>query len=372
VNDYIFELWVQPLTRDLRPSGQAKSVTGRRYAAMRGVAWTADGRELVYSAGTPTTSSLWRVAASGRQTPRRLMYAGSALWPAIASMQPRLTYVWWVMNGTVRRLDTRTRETKTLVQSSVSDNNVNVQFSPDGHKIAFQSTRSGDAEVWICDAEGSNCVQLTKFEGPQCGAPRWSSDGRWIALDSRASGNSEIYVVAADGGSPRRVTNNPSNNVIPSWSQDGRWIYFGSDRSGRYEVWKVARDGGEAIQVTRAGGHVALESPDGKYLYYTKFSPQNNPEPLFRMPAGGGEEVLAVPRIKSFMDFCLTSKGVYFVPPDARNTIRLLDAVSGKVSTVVTSDHDVLQPTATRYDAYVMWSQTDPGTSNLMLVEGFR
>jgi Tol biopolymer transport system component len=90
------------------------------------------------------------------------------------------------------------------------------------------------------------------------------------------------------------------NNVIPSWSHDCRWIYFASDRSGQYEVWKMPRDGGEAIQVTRTGGFVTFESPDGKYLYYTKFNPHSS-VPLFRMPAGGGEEVQVVPGIESFV-----------------------------------------------------------------------
>ena len=73
------------------------------------------------------------------------------------------------------------------------------QYSPDGRKIAFQSTRSGNVEVWTCDADGSNCLQITSFHGPTCGTPRWSPDGRSLALDSRAEGQPEIYVVAADG-----------------------------------------------------------------------------------------------------------------------------------------------------------------------------
>jgi dipeptidyl aminopeptidase/acylaminoacyl peptidase len=220
------------------------------------------------------------------------------------------------------------------------------------------------------------------------GNPRWSPDSHWLALDSRASGKPEIYVTAADGGAPRRLTNSPDNNVIPSWSHDGRWIYFASDRSGRYEVWKVSRDGGEAIQVTRAGGHVAFESPDGKYLYYTKFNPRRSAEPLFRMPAGGGEEVQVVPGVASWELFGVTSKGVYFAPPQpGAGTIQFLDATSGKVSTLATLGMPVTgggmfqatldKPVAgglavSPDDAYVVWSQLDRSTSNLMLVEGFR
>lgn len=288
---------------------------------------------------------------------------------SIARTPPRLAYPWYVNNTNLWRLDVHTGERKPLISSasSVWGQNIHPQYSPDGHKVAFDSDRTGDREVWTCDADGSNCQQLTKFGGPIGGTPRWSPDSRWIALDSRASGNPEIYVMAADGGAPHRLTNTPHNNKIPSWSRDGRWIYFASDRSGRYEVWKMPRDGGEAIQVTRAGGFATFEPPDGKYLYYTKFTPQG-PEPLFRMPAGGGEEVQVVPGVGSWV---VTSKGVYFAL--GGNTIQFLDAVTGKVSTLATLDKPRNTGLAVSPDdAYVVWSQVDRETFNLMLVEGFR
>lgn len=64
--------------------------------------------------------------------------------------------------------------------------------------------------MWTCDADGTNCQQLTFFEGPQGGAPRWSPDGRWIAFDSRVEGKAQIYVIPSDGGRPRRVTGGDS------------------------------------------------------------------------------------------------------------------------------------------------------------------
>ena len=66
------------------------------------------------------------------------------------------------------------------------------------------------------------------------------------------------------------MTTDPANDGNPSWSRDGRWIYFDSARTGEQQVWKIPADGGDAIQVTRDGGFAPLESPDGKFIYYTK------------------------------------------------------------------------------------------------------
>jgi Tol biopolymer transport system component len=331
-----------------------------------GIAWTANGREIVYGGGEP--SALWRVHASGG-TPEHLPYAApSASQPSISRSPQRLVYTWWIVNDNLWRLDTRTGERKMLI-GSTSYQSI-PQYSPDWRKIAFQSDRSGNREVWTCDADGSNCQQITHFDGPICGTPRWSPDSRWLALDSAKEGQFEIYVVAADGGEPRRITNHPSGNVIASWSHDGLWVYSTSDRSGQYQTWKVSKDGGEPVQVTRSGGYAAFESPDGKYLYYDKFSQPG----VFRMPAQGGEEtqILQAPPAQQFRMFAVTSNGVYF-SPDAK-TIQFFDTAAGKIRTVVALDKAPVNYClgVSPDDAYVVWPQRDHSSFSLMLVEGFR
>ena len=134
------------------------------------------------------------------------------------------------------------------------------------------SNRSGNWEIWVCDSDGSNPVQLTSFRGASVIFPRWSPDGGHIAFASDAEGDGEfhIWVTSANGGKPRRMTTDPANDGNPSWSRDGQWIYFDSHRTGEQQVWKIPDGGGDAIQVTRDGGFAALESPDGKFIYYTK------------------------------------------------------------------------------------------------------
>src|SRR6185436_1801658 len=142
------------------------------------------------------------------------------------------------------------------------------QISPDGRKLAFMSDRSGTMEIWAADAAGKNARQLTAVGN--AGTPRWSPDSQAIVFDASRKNGSSIYRVSLGGGEARLLTADDFENRCPSWSRDGKWIYFASRRTGRFEVWKTPAAGGSAVQVTRNGGHAALESPDGKYIYYAK------------------------------------------------------------------------------------------------------
>ena len=152
--------------------------------------------------GPPHASgSLWRVPATGG-VPEQLGVGGdNASQPSISRRGNRLAFV-------QTQLDTDTWEIgvsgsppkgqspRKVISSSRSDDAP--QLSPDGSKIAFESDRSGSAEIWICDRNGANALQLTRFGG-QAGTPRWSPDGRSIAFDAE-KGNGQLRHLRARGG----------------------------------------------------------------------------------------------------------------------------------------------------------------------------
>jgi Tol biopolymer transport system component len=252
------------------------------------------------------------------------------------------------------------------------------QYSPDGKRIAFISARSGSLEVWVSEADGSRAVQLTSMQAPMTGGgPHWSPDGEHIVFDSNAEGQFAVYVVSAEGGKPRRMTNHPSANALPGYSRDGRWIYFSSTRTGTWQIWKMPAEGGEATQVTRqVGWGNAVESPEGKFIYYTNYYPNDQGDTrLWRVPVGGGEEKQVLESVR-WLDFAVVDRGIYFIPKvhaDGSSSIQFFDFNQGTISTLARIDKPLGTGLSVSPDQrYFLYTQIDQSGSDMMLVENFR
>jgi Tol biopolymer transport system component len=245
------DLCALPLTSDLFPGGDARQLTFDNGSLVE-MAWTADSREIVFSSSRGGSAALWRMSASGSEKPRRLEVGENAIRLGISGPTKRLVYEQVVpSNSNIWRikLSEAGPAAHRLIGSTRSQ--TDPHYSPDGKRITFHSSRSGGDEIWVCDADGSNPVQLTA-RGTS-GSPRWSPDGRLIAFDSPVDGHWQIFVMDADGRNPRQLTHSVQD-YRPRWSRDGRWIYFASTRTGRDEIWKMPAGGGNAIQLTRNGG----------------------------------------------------------------------------------------------------------------------
>jgi Tol biopolymer transport system component len=173
--------------------------------------------------------------------------------PAIARQGNRLAYAYDVQksDAEVFRIDLGGAGSNPGIPykfiSSTRDE-VRPAYAPDGSRIAFYSNRPGAWEIWVCDRDGSNAVQLTSLGGDDWDGSAWSPDGGRIAFGPFAAGRMHLFVVNANGGTSRTLTSNASGAMFhPAWSPDGQSIYFRSGRSGNSEIWRMHAGGGEKI-----------------------------------------------------------------------------------------------------------------------------
>ena len=157
-------------------------------------------------------------------------------------------------------------------------------WSPDGSRIAFISnerpnllTFSGRFQVWLMEADGSRQTLLTEIGGANT-SPDWSPDGTRIVFDSTRDGDHEIYVINIDGSDPVNLTQHPAHDTSPAWSPDGSRIAFVSDRDGNQEIYVMNADGTGASRLSDSPGFDKdpAWSPDGRYIaFYSRRIPNN-------------------------------------------------------------------------------------------------
>ncbi|MBK9090962.1 MAG: PD40 domain-containing protein [Holophagales bacterium] len=323
------EIYLVPVKAGLEPAGEPRRLTHEESTASE-PAWTPDGKSIVFSvreggADSPPGLRIIPASANGEKA-ERIEAAEGGTSPAISS-DGRLAWVRRTRDENIWRRPFAGGTPERIAVSTRRDDDP--RYSPDGSRITFASDRSGSPQAWISDADGSRARPLTAMQGTKTRGARWSPDGRSIVFLSNEPGQMEIYRTTPEGQTPQRLTVNPAQDGAPSFSRDGRWIYFGSNRDGDFQVWKMRAEGAEEpVRVTRNGGYAALESPDGRTLFYARRSEEAGFEVL-SAPVGGGRETLVAPRIADWGDFDVTAGGIVCIDPRGANERIILHPFDG-------------------------------------------
>jgi len=359
----ISELFVQSF-----PSGTAREVRELK-GEIDGLQWSRDGHSLVYA----LDGNLWRIDLRGGR-PERLWFGQNAVTPTIARKGNRIAYVHRTYSADIWQI-ALTKSSK-LPSRPFPSNLVqqNPQFSPDGKRMVFESTRSGSPEVWVSNVDGSNPLQLTSFGGALTGTPRWSPDGQYIVFDSRATGKPELYIVSSGGGTPRMLPTLPAGGSVPYWSHDGKWIYFSSDVDLQPQIFKIPASGGQAVQLTKQGGLVSKEAVDGK-IYYS--SPRIWNEMWTVDPDGKNERRIENLPLFAWPAWDLGRSGIYYFDALRGDTaVYFYDFATRQTHFTVKMPGEPQpysgQISVSPDEKSLLYSQTIKNDADIMLVEGFQ
>src|SRR5262249_48546400 len=106
--------------------------------------------------------------------------------------------------------------------------------SPGGSEIAFAS--GGD--IWTAPVGGGEARLLVSHPASES-RPLYSPDGKRLAFVSTRTGNGDIYLLTLDTGDLRRLTYDDAPEVLNGWSSDSKSVFFSSasqDVSGRKDT----------------------------------------------------------------------------------------------------------------------------------------
>jgi Tol biopolymer transport system component/DNA-binding winged helix-turn-helix (wHTH) protein len=339
--------------------------------------WTGNSREIVFSSDRGVATGLWRVSAAGG-IPRPVAGpVGVAIWPSIPPKGNALVYEQSVSKFNIWRLDLKDpkhHERSPSVMISEKGDKMRPDLSPDGKKIAFESNRLGFWDIWTCASDGSSCEQVTSLHGT-AGRARWSPNGRYLAFEFHPKERSEIYLAEVPGGVPRLLPTIPgADNLSPSWSRDGKWLYFASKRGlEAFQLWRIAVQGGVPTKLTNNGGISPVESPDGRFLYYSKYERGG----IWRMPVEGGDETEVLPEVDgdSWPNWAITSDGIYFLKFNKfpRVTIQFFEFATRKSIPIWTLEREPgWGLSISRESKSIVYVQNEFAESNIVLVKNFR
>ena len=251
-----------------------------------------------------------------------LLALGAVLVPASSAGETASPLLAFARNGNVWTIGADGTGARLLLRRAYAP-----AWSPDGSRLAFVSSRSGDEEIYVALADGSGVKRLTRLRGPDL-SPAWSSDGRWLAWSSRG----EIWTMSASGSAKRRLVRKAqawhqhhtpawhgtrivyaSNRVsdfntelfavparrltftrgsdgvlgddsMPDFTPDGRRIVFTSNRDQQGEIYVMNANGTGQKRLTRRAGDdwSPRFSPDGGQIAFTQL-----PGTIWTMNADG-------------------------------------------------------------------------------------
>ena len=242
---------------------------------------------------------------------------------------------------------------------------------PEG-KIVFSSYRTGNAEIWIMDADGSNQTRITDHAAFD-GCPALSPDGSRIAFTStRASANERLYVMDVDGSDVQEIAAVSGQNCqFPSWTPDGTRVMATANIGSSTGTLFIVDADGDNYEVLRTGyvGRPFQNPAGSKIVFDQRTSGISYSHQMFLMNSDGSGAVQLTSGAASESTIC--GSGGY--SPDGS----LISFTRGHALWLMDSDgtdqHLVLgdSPISGRYEfcsispdgEWILFSR-DPGTGN--------
>jgi Tol biopolymer transport system component len=168
-----------------------------------------------------------------------------------------------------------------------------VDWSPDGTKLAFTSNQTGDNDVWTINADGTHLTNVTHSPGINDGGAHWSPDGTKLLYirAPRDEDSAAIFEIDTDGTNRVRLSGARFFHENPLLVPDGSRILFMGfgGRGGICEIWTMGPAGEDKALLFDPAARLYLWdfSPDGMSLLVGDNCAGPLPQSIFSMNADG-------------------------------------------------------------------------------------
>jgi TolB protein len=233
----------------------------------------------IYFVSSRTGSKeIWAMDYDG-QNQRQITQLGTvSLSPRVSPDNSRVAFASLDREGwTVRMYSLDLDRPVGFPAGTAGGSNLSPAWSADGARIAFSSSRTGDPEIWVADANGGNLRRLTNFRGPDV-SPTWNPrTNAQLAWVSGRTGLPQIYTMDLDGSNVQRITDG-GYAVSPSWAPNGQLLAFSWNRKygpgdpGGVDIHVIDLASKNYLQLTHESGSNDFPSwaPDGRHIVFER------------------------------------------------------------------------------------------------------
>lgn len=216
------------------------------------------------------------VPSSARELLPFLPPLEASAFPTVSALTPQFAPVTSIANATATL-----KPRFTTTQTSISSVNQNVPATPIGAdylQLAYASTRTGVAQIYLTSILEDQAIAITNMTGGAC-QPSWSPDGAQLVFVSPCNikkdpySQSSLFIINADGSGLKALPTSPGGDFEPAWSPDGKLIVFTSLRDGYLQIYsydistKAIRRLVETDEDSPA--RQPAWSPDGRQIVYS-------------------------------------------------------------------------------------------------------
>jgi eukaryotic-like serine/threonine-protein kinase len=162
----------------------------------------------------------------------------------------------------------------------LSGTELSPSIAPDGKTFVFDSSVSGNADIYLQRVDGRNAINLTKDSPDDDFGPAFSPDGSQIVFHSDRGGGG-LYVMGATGEAVRRIADFGYN---AAWSPDGTKVVCGTEsiefnprgRGTNSALWIIdVSSGAKRLLTDKARPVQPNWSPHGDRIVYWTVDPHS-------------------------------------------------------------------------------------------------
>nr|MBX2797363.1 hypothetical protein [Myxococcales bacterium] len=249
---HVEQLWRVPL------DGSAAVRLDARAQMVRNPAWAPGGSHLVVETNAHSFRDLYRVPSDGSPATRLTQHPHGSFEPHVAP-DGRIAFA-SSRDGNAEIYAMRPDGTDVVRLTTDPGDDMRPRFAPDGSALLWLARRSDQVSVWHMRPDGSEARPLRSPTPGELDVDyAWSPTSTHVAVvvrrapDPQHAPDLDIEVVEVRSGRRVAVHGGSGLQEHPSWSPDGTWLAFTSGSRARAQVMVAPRDGGERRAVTAGG-----------------------------------------------------------------------------------------------------------------------